>query len=964
MNVRKILLSVPVAVIAVIMLIFSSYAAETYVPLAPIVKEVTHNSITVEFVEGYEYGLAPSEWQDSNVFTGLKHKTVYSIWQRPKGYGTTTADWSFVNTITLDLPTPEAPSAPVIESTDDGFTVTLKSDSLMEYSCDNGYSWQESNVFNLNSCSSYKFCQRIKAGTENHASDKSDFVIYQTPRFTAVPEGYTAISTKEELNSIRNNLDGKYILTNDIVFDASDFEEGGVFHNDGRKWIPIGETYDNCFAGVFEGNGYSIVGLKLYCSWNREQMGGLFGHSKGEIKNVHLKDAYYYASGGANNLLGGISGVNSGYIYNCSFDGKIEHTGGITYLGGITGYNKGGKVSHCENKAVIYYKYGQGSIVYDDCIGGIVGENIVGSEIDHCVNSGKIVSRLSTDGAVRAGGICGYNSGKIAYCSNENKVIADKNVESIYCGGIACNNTKTGIIEKCYNTADLGVKACYAAGIAVFNRGLINYCYNIGNIESKYQSAGIAAKNYQSVRGCFNTGRINSKQTNSVKNGTGGIVGYNEREVLSTYNLGEIVAGKYYGPVVGYGGGAQQSYYVVDGDVGRKSGAVGIEMEHLTNPEKFNGFFSGGWEFEIRDNENYPYPLIKDLPFPTEEKAVLTLESPKKMSIKAFTNKTIGAIVNENLPCSNIVYSSSDTDVATVSERGVIIPVKPGKTKIKAWSVYGRKTYEIDVEIEAVDINETKAGDLNNQKYGEKVYVPQVTLRYDINDYQKMKLVKDVDYKVSYKNHKKIGTATITVTGIGNFTGTMKIHYDIVPDNYTNPRVVKVTSSSATLSWDSVYGAQGYRILRYDSKKKDYVRVGATTDTSFTIKELPSGTKQTFAVVAYKKTSGKYYFGYQSRDCVCAIKPAKPVLTVTAGNKSAYLSWKKVTGTGYEVYMSTSKNSGYKMIGTVTGASKTTFVKEELKKGKTYYFKVRAFKSVKGEKTYGAYSTAKAVKIK
>ena len=46
-----------------------------------------------------------------------------------------------------------------------------------------------------------------------------------------VPEGYTAVSTKEQLNAVRNNLGGKYYLTADIVFTDADFAVGGAFKN-------------------------------------------------------------------------------------------------------------------------------------------------------------------------------------------------------------------------------------------------------------------------------------------------------------------------------------------------------------------------------------------------------------------------------------------------------------------------------------------------------------------------------------------------------------------------------------------------------------------------------------------------------------------------------------------------------------------------------------------------------------
>ena len=44
---------------------------------------------------------------------------------------------------------------------------------------------------------------------------------------TTVPDGYVGIYTKDDLDNIKLNLSGKYILMNDIVFTEEDYAEGG-----------------------------------------------------------------------------------------------------------------------------------------------------------------------------------------------------------------------------------------------------------------------------------------------------------------------------------------------------------------------------------------------------------------------------------------------------------------------------------------------------------------------------------------------------------------------------------------------------------------------------------------------------------------------------------------------------------------------------------------------------------------
>ena len=101
-------------------------------------------------------------------------------------------------------------------------------------------------------------------------------------------------------------------------------------------------------------------------------------------------------------------------------------------------------------------------------------------------------------------------------------------------------------------------------------------------------------------------------------------------------------------------------------------------------------------------------------------------------------------------------------------------------------------------------------------------------------------------------------------------------------------------------------------------------------------------------------------------------KPAKPVLSkVSSKKKTVSVSIKgSVKADGYEIYRSTNKKKNFKSVGEITGPSpiykdKYNKKKNKLKKGKTYYYKVRAFVyNDDGSKVYSAYSSVKKVKFK
>ena len=81
--------------------------------------------------------------------------------------------------------------------------------------------------------------------------------------------------------------------------------------------------------------------------------------------------------------------------------------------------------------------------------------------------------------------------------------------------------------------------------------------------------------------------------------------------------------------------------------------------------------------------------------------------------------------------------------------------------------------------------------------------------------------------------------------------------------------------------------------------------------------------------------------------------------------KKVTLKWKKNSkATGYEIYRATKKNGKYKKIRTIKKAAAATFTDSKVKKGKTYYYKVRAYKTVKGNKANGKFSAVRKVKIK
>ena len=82
-------------------------------------------------------------------------------------------------------------------------------------------------------------------------------------------------------------------------------------------------------------------------------------------------------------------------------------------------------------------------------------------------------------------------------------------------------------------------------------------------------------------------------------------------------------------------------------------------------------------------------------------------------------------------------------------------------------------------------------------------------------------------------------------------------------------------------------------------------------------------------------------------------------------NKKAVITWKKVKNAdGYQIYRATKKSGKFKKIKTVKGNRVVKYTNTKLKKNKKYYYKVRAYRTVKRKKAYGAFSTTKKIVVK
>lgn len=270
----------------------------------------------------------------------------------------------------------------------------------------------------------------------------------------------------------------------------------------------------------------------------------------------------------------------------------------------------------------------------------------------------------------------------------------------------------------------------------------------------------------------------------------------------------------------------------------------------------------------------------------------------------------------------------------------------------KVCSICGEKKTQTIAKIKSVTLSSTA------YTYNGKNKTPTVTVK----DTKGKKLVADKDYKVGIASKRSaVGKYTVKVTFKGNYSGTKSVYFYIKTGNPSSVKAVSQTTSAIKLSWSAVSGATGYTVYRYSPSKKAYVKVASTAKRTLTVSKLNVGTKYTFKVVSYAKgKDGKIYQSENYSTLKTATKTKTPSLTkVIEANGNARLYWSAVSGeTGYTVYYSAKKDSGFKKYANFKANSTNGYVKN-LTSGKTYYFKVRCYISTDSGTVYSAWSGVK-----
>ena len=259
---------------------------------------------------------------------------------------------------------------------------------------------------------------------EGEPEEMGDFIA-RVDRLTedeAIAQGYTIITTADELQAMQDNLSGKYILMNNIDLEGYD-------------WTPVGTTA-NPFLGEFNGNGYVISNLKIIKPDENDL--GVFGYTgTSSISNLGLENIEINGK----DYCGSLVGHGGGTVKNCYSTNAV--ISGRHIIGGLIGWDFTNSISFC---------YSNSDVSGNGYVGALLGESY--NSVDNCFAVGSVTSPWL------AGGLIGKCYSKIS-----NSYAAAK---------VSCNNDGGGLVGSagqdlgnCYWDIDESSQVTSACGTGV-----------------------------------------------------------------------------------------------------------------------------------------------------------------------------------------------------------------------------------------------------------------------------------------------------------------------------------------------------------------------------------------------------------------------------------------------------------------------------------------------------------------
>lgn len=421
----------------------------------------------------------------------------------------------------------------------------------------------------------------------------------------------------------------------------------------------------------------------------------------------------------------------------------------------------------------------------------------------------------------------------------------------------------------------------------------------------------------------------------------------------------------------------------------RPSGAVDAPAADVTF--KINGktttidlYTSGDGISEWDDNDIREMLVQTEVEIPKVAVSGITLNN-STLSLTTGQNFTLQASLSpSNATNKEVTWESSDAGVAAVSKDGVVTAKKAGKATIVAKAADESGKYascvvtvtEAKKEVTGVTLNKSSL----NLGVGGSEVLSATVLPADATNKQVTWLsstpsVATVSQSGVVTGVKEGTTQISVITADGSKTAicsvTVSGQTQTEPGTQTGGIIDPATGKTAAATFSGMEIELDYTSTAYNGSDKepgvaiqDAYGNDLTEDVDYTLDYYNNLTVGKATVIV----SGKGKYAGVIAGVRFTIKPktvtVKSVKKASSRKLNVVWASHKTQTTGFQVRYATTKKfkSGtYKTV-TLTSKSATSKALTKLKAGKTYYVKVRAYKTVDGKKIYSSWSKVKSAK--
>ena len=561
----------------------------------------------------------------------------------------------------------------------------------------------------------------------------------------------------ESINADVNYYDVYFVQTADITLHG--------------QWLPIGHGYQDGnvypFAGNYDGNNYVVKGLTIGTKEEPANMftAGFFGVTNKdnslnnidplknyvEIKNVKLRDISIYNKTEGQNYCGGLLGCGQQGIVidNCSVTGKMSITTADSFCraGGMAGYLLRGRVTNTWANVEVYGETNK-SWVY---AGGLVSSTNRATLVN-CYALGDVTTNSAQGNKSAVGGLVGSNGGIMINCYARGNQTAMTPTTDI--GGVTGRTTGIAVNYNCYFNADATQK-------------------NGNTLVSDVKAAGV------DVSGCMNVG---------VEKKTKEEIGSKEFAEQLTVNMASSSA--------------------IDAEINAHLSTISLTHSNYYTGQPLNEwatkngvvvFANDGEEVTPTESPEVTATAIAVTPAPVTKKPenpggsqpstpvqVVTAEPTQTPIVATQTPDTEDATAAPTGEPTGMPEKSAQpviTETPKATEQVTATPIiteTPVVTKAPETAVPTATPSQAPDEIEIKDPDKLPGDDVKpglTSLKGYTIKISKTTYNWTGKAIKPVVsipgLKKGVDYEVTYKNNKNVGTAKIIVTGIGTYEGTL-----------------------------------------------------------------------------------------------------------------------------------------------------------------------------------------------